>query len=221
MSEFLANVAVVLATVSTVTFLIPQITKLIRTGDSEGVSLTWAVLGFVVNLGWFAYLTSQQLWASIFAPFATFIAYGVTTWAIRRTGKPMNGGRIQGRVGRAGPCCDNCRLRLDDVGSSPRALLRGDAAPSIWAAYRVPQPTGVSQTTWWIGLVEALLWGYYGWFHSDRGILTFMVVGTVGSALMLVRYYMTGASRTGAQPPLTTCSASRPKVGVDRVDRKS
>jgi hypothetical protein len=64
-------------------------------------------------------------------------------------------------------------------------------APSIWTAYRTPDPSGVSPGTWWIGLAEALLWGYFGLYHTDAGIITFGVVGIVGSSLMLVRYHTT------------------------------
>jgi len=51
MNEILANIAVVAATMGTIAFLVPQITKLIRTGDSSGVSTAWASLGLVTNVG--------------------------------------------------------------------------------------------------------------------------------------------------------------------------
>ena len=49
MNQTLAYVAVVAATVGTIAFLVPQISKLIRTGDSAGVSTTWAALGLVTK----------------------------------------------------------------------------------------------------------------------------------------------------------------------------
>ena len=51
MDQALANVAVVATTVGTIAFLVPQISKLIRTEDSAGVSTTWAALGLVTNAG--------------------------------------------------------------------------------------------------------------------------------------------------------------------------
>jgi len=64
-------------------------------------------------------------------------------------------------------------------------------APSVWTAYRTADPSSIAPGTWWIGGLEAALWGYYGAFHSDRGIVTLAVIGVVGSALMLARYYGT------------------------------
>ena len=63
--------------------------------------------------------------------------------------------------------------------------------PSVWTAYRTARPSGISPGTWSIGLAEAFLWGYYGMFHADRGIITFAVVGLVGSVLMLLRHNAT------------------------------
>lgn len=191
MSPVVANIAVVLATASTITFLVPQIVKLVRTGDSSGVSTTWAGLGFVLNVGWFTYLIARSLWASIFAPFSTFIAYGVTMWALGRTGRNLTIGYIGGSVaavvlatiGLVG----GWGVLGVVLGVSYGVVL---AAPVI-TAYRTAVPSGVSALTWWIGLVEALLWGLYGWYHSDAGILTFTVVATIGSSLMLARYYAT------------------------------
>lgn len=65
MNQTLVNVAAVAATVGTIAFLVPQISKLIRTGDSAGVSTTWAALGLVTNAGWFAYMINQNLWVAI------------------------------------------------------------------------------------------------------------------------------------------------------------
>ena len=65
MDQALANVAVVATTVGTIAFLVPQISKLIRTEDSAGVSTTWAALGLVTNAGWFAYMINQNLWVAI------------------------------------------------------------------------------------------------------------------------------------------------------------
>jgi uncharacterized protein with PQ loop repeat len=191
MNQTLANVAIILAMASSTTFLIPQIVKLVRTRDSEGVSTTWPALGFVINVGWFVYLISQQLWISILAPFVTFVSYGVIVWALRRTGRNLSRSYARGVVGAvtliAVGTVGGWKVLGVVLGVSYGIML----APSIWTAYRTSIPSGISPLTWWIGLIEALLWGYYGWFHSDQGILTFMVVGVVGSGLMLLRYYST------------------------------
>lgn len=190
-NQTLANIAIVLATISTVSFLLPQIVKLVTTRDSHGVSTTWPALGFVINVGWFVYLIAQELWASIFAPFFTFLAYTVTMWAMGRTGRDLSSSYLRGLF-TAGVLVAFATFGGWEVLGVVLGIAYGVVvAPSVWTAYRTSIPSGISPLTWWIGLVEALLWGYYGWFHSDRGIITFMVVGVIGSGLMLLRYYAT------------------------------
>lgn len=191
MSESLANVAVILATIGTVTFLIPQIVKLVRTRDSEGVSSTWPALGFVTNVGWFAYVIAQALWVAIVAPFVTFISYGVTLWALARTGRDLTGSSLRGLAWAGLLSATTVIAGWDALGVVLGLSYAVMLAPSIWTAYRTPDPSGISPGTWWIGLAEALLWGYYGLYHADAGIITFGVVGIVGCSLMLVRYHTT------------------------------
>lgn len=191
MNETLAKIAVIAATIGTVTFLVPQTVKLIRTRDTEGVSATWPAMGFVVNLGWFVYMIAQQLWAATLAPFVTFLSYLVVLWALRRAGRSL-------RIGawRAGGW--GALLALVGVigGWGPLGVALGlsigvQLSPSVWSAYRSSDPSGVSPATWWIGLAEALLWGYYGLFNRDTGIITFGVVASIASVLMLLRYTAT------------------------------
>ena len=63
--------------------------------------------------------------------------------------------------------------------------------PSLWVAYRTPNPSGIAPGTWWVGIAEALLWGFYGWHHADAGVITFAITALVGSAAMLARYRAT------------------------------
>ena len=199
MTELSANIAVIAATIGTVTFLVPQIVKLIRTKDSTGVSTTWPALGFVTNVGWFVYVISQSLWAAMVAPFVTFLSYGVTLWALARTGRDLRASAVRGLgwaalLGTTAAVLGWAALGVV-LGLSYGVML----APSVWTAYRTEDPSGISPGTWWIGTVEAVLWGYYGVFHADAGIITFGIVGVLGSALMLIRYYTT---RPSVQAPI-------------------
>ena len=191
MSQTLANIAVIAATIGTVTFLLPQIIKLVRSGESVGVSPTWPALGFVTNVGWFAYMISQGHWAAILAPIVTFLSYVVTLWALGRTGRDLRAGYFRG-VAWAGFLAAIAALG----GWVALGVLLGLSygvmvTPSLWTAYRTPDPSGISPGTWWIGIIEGLLWGYFGWFHADVGIVTFSIVAVIGAVLMLARYYGT------------------------------
>ena len=191
MTETTANVAVILATVSTVVFLLPQIAKLKRTGDSSGVSTTWAALGFVSNVGWFTYMISQSRWYAVVAPLSTFIFYAVALRALAGTGRDLRNATVIA-VGWSlvlgGVAVGGGWTTLGVVLGLTYAAM---VTPSIWTAYRSRKPSGVSAGTWWIGSVEALLWGLYGLYHMDPAIITFGTVQLTASALMLTRYYTT------------------------------
>ncbi|MEE8407566.1 MAG: PQ-loop domain-containing transporter [Acidimicrobiia bacterium] len=191
MNQLLANVAAVAATVGTIAFLIPQITKLIRTGDSSGVSTTWAALGLVANVGWAAYLSSQGFWIAILAPIFTVVAYALTMWALVRTGRDPRQSFLLGAAWSVLLAATALAAGWTALGVVLGLSYGVMLTPSIWTAFRTADPSGISPGTWWIGIAEALLWGYYGWFHTDIGILTFSAVGVVGSVLMLVRYHTT------------------------------
>lgn len=218
MTETLANIAVIAATIGTVTFLVPQTVKLIRTRDTEGVSATWPAMGFVVNLGWFVYMIAQELWVATLAPFVTFLSYLVVLWALRRAGRELTAG-----AWRAGAWGGMLGLVGVIGGWEPLGVALGvsigvQLSPSVWSAYRSPDPSGVSPMTWWIGLAEALLWGYYGLFNRDAGIVTFGVVASVAALLMLARYYLTRGRVAAVQPPshpLTSRQAPDSLGGLD------
>ncbi len=191
MTETLANIAVVLATISTAAFLLPQIVKLVRTRNTAGVSTTWPALGFVINVGWFSYMISQQLWVSIAPPFISLVAYGVTLWALRRAGRDIAPSYFRGMAAAVVLVAIAFVGGWTVLGIALGLSYGVMVAPSVWTAYRTADPSGIAPLTWWIGAVEALLWGSFGWYHSDRGIITFMVVGVTASTLMLLRYYTT------------------------------
>ncbi|MCJ7725898.1 MAG: PQ-loop repeat-containing protein, partial [Acidimicrobiia bacterium] len=98
MRETLANIAVIAATLATLSFLVPQIVKLVRTGDAAGVSTTWPAIGFISNLGWTIYFVHERLWASVTAPVGAFVGYGVTLWALARIGRPLQASAARGTV---------------------------------------------------------------------------------------------------------------------------
>lgn len=129
MNQTLANVAVVLATISTASFLLPQIVKLVKTQDSDGVSTTWPALGFVINVGWFVYLIAQELWASVFAPFFTFLAHAVTMWAVGRTGRNLLTSYLRGAAAAALLTATALLGSWETLGGVPRNLVRRGTGP--------------------------------------------------------------------------------------------
>lgn len=191
MRDLLANIAVVAATATTLTFLVPQIVKLVRTGDSTGVSTSWPAMGLVSNVGWFAYFIHEALWASVLAPLGASIGYGVTLWALVRTGRQLGASLLRGLVLLVVLLAITVLAGWTTLGVALGLTFGVMMAPSIWTAYRTADPVGISAGTWWIGVLEAVLWAFYGWHNADAGVLTFAGMAVTGSGLMLARFYST------------------------------
>ena len=186
-----ADIAVVGATALAAVFLLPQTVRLARTGDAAGVSATWPALGAVTNVGWFAYLLSRRLWLS--APSTVFMVvfYSTILFYLRRSGRGL-----QAPIRRGGVWAAILLAVLAGGGWPALGVVLGSSyvvqmAPPVWSAYRTRAPSGIAAGTWWIGGVESLLWGFYGWSYGDLPIVIFAVVAATASVLMLSRFYAT------------------------------
>ncbi len=186
-----ADLAAVAATILAVAFLVPQLVKLARTGDPAGVSPTWAAIGAVSNAAWFAYLVSQRLWAAAPSALPIIAFYGLTLVYLRRAGAPARGAVWRGMVWASFLAATLVVGSWNALGLVLGFSFGLQMAPSVWTAYRSPVPSGISPGTWWIGVVEAVLWFVYGWARTDVPLQLFGAVYLVGSALMLARYYAT------------------------------
>lgn len=182
-----ADIAVIVATLLAWTSLVPQIVRLGRTGNANGVSTTWPAIGLVSNAAWTAYILSQELWAAAPSTAVMVIFYLLVFRALAGTGV---------RLGR--PIARGVMWTLILAGTgiiggwSALGLLLGwsyviQLAPAVWSVYRTDRPTGVSAPTWILIVVEALLWGFYGWWFSDIPIIVYAAVGVVAGCTILVR----------------------------------
>src|SRR3981081_2532022 len=123
---------------------LPQIRKLRATGDSVGVSPSWAVLTSVNNAAWIAYFTLPRYWNALVpsssAPLLAAALPGpllrrrrpgrrpaalIAAWAITLAAA----GLVAGQVG---------------LGTLLTAAFLLQVTPSVWTAYRTARPTGIS-----------------------------------------------------------------------------
>jgi uncharacterized protein with PQ loop repeat len=187
----LAAAAAVVATVLAFLSLIPQMLKLRRTGSAEGVSAAWAAFGAVTNGAWTVYLVAQSLWLAVPSTAVVTVFYLTTLALIVGTGRnaslPLRLGAIWASV----LIVSGATGGWEALGVVLGLSYAVQAAPSIWAAFRTATPRGIAPGTWGMALVEAVLWGYYGWFHRDVAIILFAVLATATAALILVRYLAT------------------------------
>ncbi len=178
------------ATGLTAVFLFPQIVRISRSGDTSGLSTTWAGYGLITNLAWILYLGTLGLWAAMTAPALAVVTYGIILiglvtrtpgarwmWATAGYSAVLSAAWIVGGVEALGLV-----LVLAPV---------VQMTPALWAAHRTRCPTGISPATWALSGAEALLWGWYGWLVADLALLGYGLVTAAGSLLILRRWLAT------------------------------
>ena len=166
---------------------IPQLTRLRRTGDTAGVSWTWAALTSVNNGAWTGYFALSRLWTALIPSVsATLLAAVLAVMLARRDGLPARPavaaatwaallGVAGGLLGRAG------------LGTALTASFILQTAPSVWKAYRSQRVSGVSRGTWMLILGELLCWGIFGTYESDPRLMILGWTGVAASLLVLAR----------------------------------
>lgn len=194
MDDILDYAPVVAAAFAIPQFL-PQIRKLRATGDTAGVSWSWATLTSVNNAAWLAYFVMSGYWAALVpSPSAALLAGALATMLALRgqaTARPamlisswlallIAVGAIAGRTG---------------LGTLLTAAFLLQVTPSIWMAYRTAHPTGVSRGTWLLVFGELSCWAIFGVHMSDPRLITLGVTGITASALILIRIRYTNRRR--------------------------
>ena len=181
--ELAALAATVLAAIG----VVPQLRRLLRTGDLEGLSLSYATLGMTSELAWIGYTLHGRLWSAVLEPVlmtttnatlaVVLVRAGMSPWRAVLAGL-MWGGVLASAAMLFGVPALAALLPL---------AYAVQVAPSIWSAYRTFSPSGVAAATWALVGAEALLWGAYGVAHQDPAMTTFAVVGVLAAMAILVR----------------------------------
>lgn len=196
----------IVATLLAWTTLIPQIRSIIRTGDIEGVSVTWPFIGLVSNAAWTLYLASQALWAATPSTAGMVVFYVVVIRVLANRHAPLGRALVRGSA---------WALTLGTVGLAfgwgAFGLVLGwsyavQMAPPLAAAYRSASPTGVSIGSWTLITIESLLWGIYGWLLDDLPIQVFALTGVVAGLSILGRAWTT--RRRSDQEPVPPIASS-------------
>jgi uncharacterized protein with PQ loop repeat len=181
------NVAVIVATLLAWSSLLPQIVRLVRTGDTSGISITWPAIGLVSNAAWTAYLLSQALWAATPSTAVMVVFYVVLIRALRRRGASLRQAATRGTAWAV------ILIAVTALGGwTVGGLVLSwsyvvQIAPAVWGVFSTRAPTGVSPSTWAIITVESALWGFYGWWFADAPVVVFGIVGTIGGSSILIR----------------------------------
>jgi uncharacterized protein with PQ loop repeat len=166
---------------------LPQLARLRRTGDTAGVSWSWAALTSVNNAAWTGYFALSRLWTALVPSLsATLLAGALAVLLARRGGLPRRAAAATaawaallavagGLFGRA------------VLGIALAASFILQTAPSVWKAYRSDRVTGISRGTWLLIFGELLCWGIFGTCESDPRLAVLGWSGVAASLLILAR----------------------------------
>jgi uncharacterized protein with PQ loop repeat len=192
--------APVAATAFAIPQFLPQIRKLLATGDTAGVSWAWATLTCLNNAAWLAYFTLEHYWTALVPSCSATALSGTLAVMLSIKRQPKARTAIPIAAWAAMLVTAYLILGRTGLGALLTAAFAVQVAPSIWTAYRTERPTGISAGTWLLILGELGCWLTFGLYKSDPRLIALGLSGATASALMLARILATGRER--AQPAL-------------------
>ena len=186
-----ATLTAVVATLVSIVCTWPQLARVHRTGDIAGVSITAAALTVSSELGWTLYLGGEGLWAAVPEGMFAIAANALLVVALTRCG----GSARVSVVAAAGWLVLLVAARWLG-GPSAIAVLLGFAylvqlTPAVVKAWRTWKPSGIATETWMLHLIEAVLWGTYGFASGDPPLIFLGIFGVAESTAILVRMAVT------------------------------
>jgi uncharacterized protein with PQ loop repeat len=203
------------ATAFAIPQFLPQILKLRRTGDTAGVSWSWAMLTSVNNGAWVVYFTLSAYWTALVpSSSATLLAGALATMLARRGRATAQPAVLIGAWAALLAVAFTVAGRTG-LGTLLTAAFVLQVTPSVWTAYRTARPTGISPGTWLLILGELSCWTTFGVHKSDPRLIILGLTGVAASLLMLARIYrITNAERSIA--PGGPSRPSSPGVHAER-----
>jgi len=165
---------------------LPQLLDVWRTGDTAGVSWSWAALTSVSNGGWIAYFARSHLWTALVPSTSATVLGGALAILLARQGTISRRSLTLIVIWAAVLliCALAGRVAL---GTALTASFALQVSPAVWTAYRTHRPTGISVGTWLLILAELLCWGVYGLHIEDPRLTVLGWTGVAASVLMLAR----------------------------------
>ncbi len=194
MTAVFVTVMIVVANVMGAGMAYPQASKLIRTGNTRGVSGVWAGVSLTMNMWWLAYGLANDLWGLVPVSAIAAVLYAAIVVAyLRSVGRSAAPGVLLGAV-------------VLGMGPAPFLVFGGWTAaglaiglcygmqlvPAVVAACRTRELHGVAPTTWIMAWVEAVIWTAYGWYVMDVALLAGGISGAVMASVILGRLAATG-----------------------------
>jgi uncharacterized protein with PQ loop repeat len=193
------------ATAFAIPQFLPQILRLRDTGDTAGVSWSWAMLTNVNNAAWLIYFGLSGFWTALVPSTSATLLSGALAAMLANRGRARPGPAVLISTWVALLAAGYAVAGRSGLGTLLTVAFVLQVTPSIWTAYRTDRPTGISRGTWLLILGELACWLAFGIRRSDQRLIVLGVTGITASALMLIRIRRT--------PDLAALNADR----VDQV----
>jgi len=198
-----------LAAILAVPQFLPQLARLARTGQTAGVSWSWAALTSINNAAWAGYFALSGFWTALVPAISATVLAGTLAvmLARRRAGLPRRPAALAlawtallltaaSLFGRAG------------LGTALTAAFLLQVTPSVWTAYRADHTAGIAAGTWLLIFGELLCWGVFGIYQADPRLIVLGATGVAASLLILARVARPRAPRTGSRTHAGAVTAS-------------
>lgn len=206
-------ILLVVANVTGVGMVVPQVLRLRRLQTTAGVSAVGVGVGIAMNLCWVTYATAQQLWGLL--PVAvggallyTTVAFLLVTIDGRRILAPLGRGHVISVI----PLAGFLGWGWAGAGLAIGLLYGAQFAPALVSAVRSTSLEGISTAMWLMAWVEAAIWLVYGFAEWDHALIFGGGGGTVVASLILARL-----AWVAAQPvPVPVRSLPEPTMSVAR-----
>lgn len=189
---------VALANVLGVGMIVPQVLKIQRSHDFDGVSGVWVGVGIAMNLWWVAYAVQAQLWGLVPVSIGAIVLYSIIgVQFFKLVGAAAHRSLAFGALGFGSiPLPFLVLFGWQAAGLAIGFSYGLQFAPAVVAALRSDQLGGISSVTWSMALAEAVIWLVYGVSEGDQALM----VGGGGGALMALTILVRLFSHTSIKP---------------------
>jgi uncharacterized protein with PQ loop repeat len=188
------------ATAFAIPQFLPQLLKLRRTGDTAGVSWSWAMLTSVNNGAWVVYFALSAYWTALVPSSSATLLAGALAVMLALRGQAKVRPAVLIGVWVALLAAAFAVAGRTGLGTLLTAAFVVQVTPSVWTAYRTARPTGISAGTWLLIFGELSCWATFGVHKSDPRLIILGFTGVAASLLMLARIHRTIEIQRSSSP---------------------
>ena len=194
MTAIFVTLMIVVANVMGAGMAYPQASKLIRTGNTRGVSGVWAGTSLTMNIWWLAYGLANDLWGLVPVSGVAAVLYvAIIVAYVRSAGRRVVGQVVIGAFVLGMVPAPFLAVGGWTVAGLAIGLCYGmQLVPAVVTVCRTRELNGVASSTWIMAWGEAVIWTVYGLFVVDAALLAGSISGAAMASVILGRLIATG-----------------------------